>query len=162
MSGNWLMVHNDVDDGRYSLAAAISDDEGASWKWKRKLENQKGGNFAYPSVIQAKNGRIHVTYSYRLIDEKKSIKHIAFEEAWILENSIKESGKEITLRLEPTGTNPRNSEGDFIKLRDGRILYVYTHFTEGSGDHAGAFLAGRYSSDGGKIMDQGRCNYSSQ
>ena len=47
--------------------------------------------------------------------------------------------------------NPRNSEGDFIKLKDGRILFVYTHFTGNSGvDHASAHLAGRFSDDGGK------------
>lgn len=61
-----------------------------------------------------------------------------------------DSGKEVVLRLEPSNGNPRNSEGDFIQLNDSRILFVYTHFTEGTGDNAGAYLAGRYSSDGGK------------
>lgn len=60
------------------------------------------------------------------------------------------AGKEITLRLEPKPGNPRNSEGDFIQLKDGRILFVYTHFTGGSGDHALAHLAGRFSDDDGK------------
>jgi predicted neuraminidase len=60
------------------------------------------------------------------------------------------SGKEMTLRLEPGTGNPRNSEGDFIQLKDGRILFVYTHFTGGSGDHASAYLAGRSSNDDGK------------
>jgi predicted neuraminidase len=82
-SGNWLMVYNDVDDGRYSLAVAISNDEGKSWKWKKKLENKKGGSFHYPSVIQDKHGKIHVTYTYRLSDEEKSIKHVSFEEEWV-------------------------------------------------------------------------------
>lgn len=82
-SGKWMLVYNDVDDGRYSLAAAISDDEGRSWKWKRKLENQEGGSFSYPSVIQTRDGRIHVTYSYHLPGDRKSIKHLAFEEKWI-------------------------------------------------------------------------------
>ena len=45
--------------------------------------------------------------------------------------------------------NPRNSEGDFIQLADGRLLFVYTHFTGGNEDHSTAFLAGRYSDDGG-------------
>jgi len=58
--------------------------------------------------------------------------------------------KEIVLRLEPQQGNPRNSEGDFIQLKDGRILFIYTHFTGGSGDHASAYLAGRFSNDGGK------------
>lgn len=60
------------------------------------------------------------------------------------------SEKEIVLRLEPGPDNPRNSEGDFIKLKDGKVLFVYTHFTGGSGDNAGAYLAGRFSADSGR------------
>lgn len=59
-------------------------------------------------------------------------------------------GKEIVLRLEPGPGNPRNSEGDFVQLNDGRILFIFTHFTGGAGDHAKAFLAGRYSDTAGK------------
>jgi len=65
-----------------------------------------------------------------------------------------EMKKEITIRLEPKQGNPRNSEGDFIQLKDGRILFIYSHFTDGSGDNAGAYLAGRYSSDGGKTWSE--------
>ncbi len=55
------------------------------------------------------------------------------------------------LILEPGEDNPRNSEGDFITLNDGRILFVYSHYYgESSSDHATAFLAGRYSSDQGE------------
>lgn len=52
--------------------------------------------------------------------------------------------------LPPGPDNPRNSEGDFVQLKDGRLLLVYTHFTGGAGDHAKAHLAGRFSSDGGR------------
>lgn len=55
-----------------------------------------------------------------------------------------------TLELPPSKDNPRNSEGSFVSLKDGRVLFVYTHFTGGGGDHSAAHLAGRYSSDGGK------------
>ncbi len=58
-------------------------------------------------------------------------------------------GIEVTLELPPSPDNPRNSEGDFIRLADGAILYVYTHFTAGSGDHAAAHLAARRSEDNG-------------
>lgn len=54
------------------------------------------------------------------------------------------------LTLAPKAGNPRNSEGDFIQLKDGRWLFVYTHFTAGAGDHAKAFLASRESVDEGK------------
>ncbi len=58
------------------------------------------------------------------------------------------------LLLAPTEENPRNSEGDFIALKDGRVLFVYTHFSTGAGDYAQAHLAGRYSSDGGITWDE--------
>ncbi|RIJ46651.1 exo-alpha-sialidase [Maribellus luteus] len=55
------------------------------------------------------------------------------------------------LKLSPSENNPRNSEGDFVTLKDGRILYVYSRYTgDSSSDDAPAFLAGRYSVDGGK------------
>ncbi len=57
---------------------------------------------------------------------------------------------ETGLLLRPGEGNSRNSEGDFIELADGRLLFIYTHFTDGSGDHAPAFLAGRVSHDQGK------------
>ena len=53
------------------------------------------------------------------------------------------------LELPPIAGNPRNSEGDFIQLADGRWLLIYTHFEGGAGDHASAYLAGRISSDDG-------------
>jgi len=82
-SGNWLLIYNDVEDGRYRLAAALSDDEGATWRWKKHVENSKGESFHYPSVIQSKDGKIHLTYSYFLKGERKSIKHVSFDEEWI-------------------------------------------------------------------------------
>ncbi len=91
-NGNWILVYNDLESGRYSLVAALSEDEGKTWKWKRHLEGdpaRKSPNqYHYPSVIQGKDGSIHVTYSYFVTDpaapEKgKSIKHVRFDEAWI-------------------------------------------------------------------------------
>lgn len=65
--------------------------------------------------------------------------------------SQKNIGPILALRLVPGEDNPRNSEGDFITLKDGRILFVYSRYTgKSSSDHAPAYLAGRYSSDGGK------------
>jgi Neuraminidase (sialidase) len=56
------------------------------------------------------------------------------------------------IRLLPPvpGKNPRNSEGAFIRLKDGRISFIYSHFTGGGGDSSTSHLAGRFSSDGGK------------
>jgi len=58
---------------------------------------------------------------------------------------------ELVLRLSPKANNPRNSEGAFITLKNGNILFIYSHYIgKGSGDHDPAFLAGRTSTNGGK------------
>lgn len=58
---------------------------------------------------------------------------------------------EDVLKLNTGPNNTRNSEGDFITLKDGRILYIYSKYTGGSGDdHSSAILAARSSSDRGK------------
>ena len=71
----------------------------------------------------------------------------------------KTSGKEIirpvVLQLTPGDNNPRNSEGDFITLKNGRILFIYSHFTgTSSSDFATAYLAGRFSDDKGKTWSK--------
>lgn len=59
-------------------------------------------------------------------------------------------GPEVTLDLNPGPGNPRNSEGAFLRLNDGRILYAYTHFTGSEEDEGTAHIAGRFSSDNGR------------
>ncbi len=91
-SGEWLMVNNDTERGRHSLAVTLSDDEGRTWKWKRQVEldtrEQQASSFHYPSLIQAANGDIHLTYSLFLNhipagQPRKSIKHAYFNVDWI-------------------------------------------------------------------------------
>jgi predicted neuraminidase len=98
-NGHWVLISNDTERGRNSLLVSISDDEGRTWKWKRHLEKERDGEgaaeFHYPSIIQAKDGSLHASYSYfmdrrnarkdaqgRLI--RKSIKHAHFNEAWVM------------------------------------------------------------------------------
>ncbi len=85
-SGNWILVYNDIESKRFSLVAALSDDEGATWKWKRHLDGRPDrpstDEYHYPSVIQSSDGAIHVTYSY-FVKEGKCIKHARFNEDWI-------------------------------------------------------------------------------
>lgn len=102
-SGRWLLVNNDLEEGRHRLAVTLSDDEGKTWKWKRYLERDSeadvkagAGAYHYPSIIQAKDGTLHVSYSFH---QKKSlvkldasgqptnesIKHAQFNEAWVMQ-----------------------------------------------------------------------------
>ncbi|MCF6222119.1 MAG: exo-alpha-sialidase [Flavobacteriaceae bacterium] len=87
-NGNWVMAYNDIEDGRYSIVVSLSDDEGKTWKWTKQLErdDNKKGSFSYPSIIQTKDGKIHVTYSYKTSKVEKSIKYNSFNEKWLKGN----------------------------------------------------------------------------
>jgi predicted neuraminidase len=80
--GKWLLIYNDTNKGRSSLAVSLSDDEGKTWKWTRHLERHDSGQYHYPAVIQGRDGTIHAVYSYFVADGK-SMKHAAFNESWI-------------------------------------------------------------------------------
>lgn len=96
--GRWALVNNDTEQDRHSLLVSLSDDEGKSWRWSRHLELDRDpadrGGYSYPSVIQARDGSLHVTYSYSTKPSaqqkdaqgralRQSIKHAHFNEAWI-------------------------------------------------------------------------------
>jgi len=89
-SGAWCMVLNDTEDGRHRLSAWLSEDEGKTWPWKRTLENHppKSGGYSYPSLIQTRDGFIHVTYSSSsrqapAAPELQTIKHVKFTAEWV-------------------------------------------------------------------------------
>jgi len=69
--------------------------------------------------------------------------------------SGEKSLRTVALQLLPGDNNPRNSEGDFITLKNGRILFIYSHYTGASDhDHSPAYLTGRFSNDGGKTWSK--------
>ena len=97
-NGHWALVGNDTEQGRHSLAVQISEDEGRTWKWKRHLEydapGPEAGSYHYPSIMQARDGTLHASYSYHLNRRRlpkdvdgdpaaKAIKHAHFNEAWV-------------------------------------------------------------------------------
>ena len=88
--GSWCMVLNDTEDGRHRLSVWLSEDEGKTWPWKRTLENAppKTGSYSYPSLIQTRDGSIHVTYSSSSREapqapELQTIKHAKFTSEWV-------------------------------------------------------------------------------
>jgi predicted neuraminidase len=100
-NGHWVLIYNDLERGRYQLAVSLSEDEGRTWPWTRHLERdpasadpQQLGEYHYPSILQARDGTLHASYSYFLPiaraakdargrPVRKSIKHAQFNEAWI-------------------------------------------------------------------------------
>lgn len=89
-TGDWLIAFNDQEDGRSDLTVAVSDDDGKSWHWKKRIEHDERENPTsshYPSVIQGKDGQIHVIYSFHRKGEvpPKTIKYATFPLGWVKE-----------------------------------------------------------------------------
>ncbi|MEX2288600.1 MAG: exo-alpha-sialidase [Planctomycetaceae bacterium] len=79
-NGHLLLVYNNKErDPRDKLAVSISTDRGRTWSATRQLEDTPNARFDYPSVIQANDGTVHVSYSYNL----QTIKHVQFNEEWV-------------------------------------------------------------------------------
>lgn len=77
--GRQLLVYNHSErrkrfpQGRNMLNVAISSD-GKNWRPVMTLERQKG-EYSYPAVIQSKDGKVHITYTFR----RKTIKYIRLD-----------------------------------------------------------------------------------
>jgi len=76
--GRLLLVYNHSFKqgvaGRGILAIALSADDGETWLKVLTLEDSAGRlyEYSYPAVIQAENGDVHITYTWR----RHNIKHI--------------------------------------------------------------------------------------
>ena len=62
---------------RYPINVAISDG-GVAWRKVLTLESKPlGAGYAYPAVIQARDGRVHITYTW----DRKRIRHVVLDPA---------------------------------------------------------------------------------
>ncbi|HEY2574487.1 MAG TPA: sialidase family protein [Verrucomicrobiaceae bacterium] len=59
-------------------------------------------------------------------------------------------GNEITLNIEPSPEHPRNSEGSFVTLASGHILFCYSQFYGGAADASPARIVRIESPDQGR------------
>jgi predicted neuraminidase len=84
-NGHLLLVYNDNNQGqRMPLTVALSDDNGRTWKHKRDIVTGEG-SAAYPTAIQADDGKIHVMYTSH---GRRQINHIVFNESAILDHRV--------------------------------------------------------------------------
>ncbi len=79
--GSLLLVFNDTDTGRSSLALAVSLDQGHSWKTVRHIEQLNDGKseFSYPYLIRSNDGTMHLLYTWN----RKRIRHVIFNDNWV-------------------------------------------------------------------------------
>jgi predicted neuraminidase len=71
--GRHVLVYNHATRGRTPLNVAISRD-GNNWQQVATLETQPG-EYSYPAVIQTRDGKIHVTYTWK----RQRIKHAVLD-----------------------------------------------------------------------------------
>jgi predicted neuraminidase len=131
-NGHWALIYNDTTNGRHSLAVSISEDEGKTWRWTRHLERTApgSGSYAYPSMIQARDGSLHATYSLHLPPEKggqnrKSIKHARFSEEWVQEGDP---------AVGPAGGAAAGTEGSYSSS-DRLVGTYYFYWYKYPGEH---------------------------
>lgn len=78
--GRALLVYNptlagkDWWEGRGVLAVALSDD-GVHWRRVLTLEDSPEDEFSYPAVIQTRDGRVHISYTWK----RQRIKHVVLD-----------------------------------------------------------------------------------
>src|SRR4051812_19335141 len=65
-------------------------------------------------------------------------------------SSLNAAEAQIVFDLNPSKDNPRNSEGAFVSLKSGRILFLYTRFHGGSADASPANIVSIFSDDAGR------------
>jgi predicted neuraminidase len=71
--GRHLIIYNHTTTGRTPLDVAVSRD-GQTWDPVLVLESDPG-EYSYPAVIQSRDGRVHVTYTWK----RQRIKHVAID-----------------------------------------------------------------------------------
>lgn len=68
--GRIVLVYNPSTSKRTPLSVAVSDD-GSNWRRVLDLETE-AGEYSYPAVIQAADGSLHVTYTWK----RQRIRHV--------------------------------------------------------------------------------------
>lgn len=92
--GHLVMIFDNVRKGpRRPVSVALSEDEGKTWKYVRDIElgrpelgdevakvhGARHEEYSYPSIMQAKDGTIYASYTFR----RETIKVISFKEDWL-------------------------------------------------------------------------------
>jgi len=73
--GRQLIVYNHTTKGRTPLNVALSRD-GQAWEAALVLERE-AGEYSYPAVIQAADGTVHITYTWK----RQRVRHVVLDPA---------------------------------------------------------------------------------
>jgi predicted neuraminidase len=79
-SGHHLLVYNHSFTNRTPLTVALSTDGARTFPHRRNLLADAQGDYGYPTVLQTRDGRIHVMFTS---DERTVVRKAVFSEEWI-------------------------------------------------------------------------------
>nr|MDO8114371.1 sialidase family protein [Candidatus Sigynarchaeota archaeon] len=80
-SGRLVLIFNNSSKSVHGMwLAACDDGKGLSWTVVKRIEQDPRLKLTYPSIMQARDGTIHATYTW----DRKSIKHVYFDEDWLV------------------------------------------------------------------------------
>ena len=74
MSGDLILIYNHAKLLRTPMNLARSTDDGKTWQPWKELETEPG-EYSYPAILQASDGMLHMTYTWR----RTHIKHVVVE-----------------------------------------------------------------------------------
>lgn len=74
--GRHLLIYNHTPKGRSPLNLAVSKD-GKTWQAALVFEDEPKAEFSYPAIIQASDGLVHVTYTWK----RQKVKHAVIDPA---------------------------------------------------------------------------------
>lgn len=79
-SGRLLLAGN-TGEGRGTLALWLGDASATQWRQAHLVESagDAAADFSEPSLLLARDGRIHLAYAWR----RQGIRHLSFSEAWL-------------------------------------------------------------------------------
>lgn len=85
LSSGHLLLAGNPQAGKEALQLWLSADEGKTWTMKRTVETASDGaaDFSAPALLQGRDGRIHLTYTWR----QQAIRHAVFGAAWLEEGA---------------------------------------------------------------------------
>ncbi|MDA7889710.1 exo-alpha-sialidase [Akkermansiaceae bacterium] len=72
--GRHLLLYSHLKKGRHALHLAVSQD-GKQWRAAAVMEQSKNSEFSYPAMIQRKDGRVELTYTWN----RTGIRHFTID-----------------------------------------------------------------------------------
>ena len=123
-SGNVLLALNPVPEGnRRQLSVWFSTDDTETWTIFRDVENGEK-HASYPTMIQDRQGLIHMTYSR----PNGGIKHATFNEAWVWEQTLVKVDYKLANVLPPLN-DPDDARASY-RRKPGELPVVVGFFDE--------------------------------